>query len=163
FGILVEAPRSSEELIDAHHERGFALVSTRTPSLQRLYFQCDPKDCVQDWPDDRIWAELHARLANTEGWRLAEGPIRHKAILAVRSCVVEPMQHGRLFLAGDAAHIVPPTGAKGLNLAAADVRLLSCALLAFFKEGRPDLLGQYSETALKRVWRTEQFSWWLTS
>jgi p-hydroxybenzoate 3-monooxygenase len=163
FGILVEAPRSTEELIYAHHERGFALVSTRTPSLQRLYFQCDPKDHVEDWLDDRIWAELHARLANTEGWRLAEGRITHKTIVAVRSFVVEPMQYGRLFLAGDAAHIVPPTGAKGLNLAAADVRLLSRALRAFFKEGRTDLLEQYSETALRRVWRAEQFSWWMTA
>jgi len=163
FGILVEAPRSTEELIYAHHERGFALVSTRTPSLQRLYFQCDPKDRVQDWPDDRIWAELHARLADREGWRLAEGRIVHKAVLAVRSFVVEPMQYGRLFLAGDAAHIVPPTGAKGLNLAAADVRLLSRALAAFCKEGRTDLLAQYSETALRRVWRAEQFSWWMTA
>jgi p-hydroxybenzoate 3-monooxygenase len=163
FGILVEAPRSSEELIYAHHERGFALVSTRTPSLQRLYFQCDPRDQVQDWPDDRIWAELHARLANTDGWRLAEGRILHKAIIAMRSFVVEPMQYGRLFLAGDAAHIVPPTGAKGLNLAAADVRLLSRALATYNKEGRTDLLGQYSETALRRVWRAEQFSWWMTS
>src|SRR5262249_2930349 len=107
FGMLVEAPRSSEELIYAHHEHGFALVSTRTPSLQRLYFQCDPKDQVRDWPDDRIWAELHARLANTEGWRLAAGRIVHKAILAVRSFVVEPRQYGRLFLACDAAHILP--------------------------------------------------------
>jgi p-hydroxybenzoate 3-monooxygenase len=163
FGILVEAPRSSEELIYAHHERGFALVSTRTPSLQRLYFQCDQRTRVQDWPDDRIWAELHARLADAEGWRLAEGRIIHKAILAVRSFVVEPMQYGRLFLAGDAAHIVPPTGAKGLNLAAADVRLLSRALAAFYKESRTDLLGQYSETALCRVWRAEQFSWWMTA
>jgi p-hydroxybenzoate 3-monooxygenase len=163
FGILVEAPRSSEELIYAHHERGFALVSTRTPALQRLYLQCTPNDHVNDWPDDRIWTELHARLANTEGWRLAEGPIIQKAIFAMRSFVVEPMQYGHLFLAGDAAHIVPPTGAKGLNLAAADVRLLSRGLVAFFKEGRTDLLGQYSETALRRVWRAEHFSWWMTS
>jgi p-hydroxybenzoate 3-monooxygenase len=163
FGILVEAPRSSEELIYAHHERGFALVSTRTPWLQRLYFQCDPADQAGDRPDDRIWAELHARLDNTEGWRLAEGRILHKAVVAVRSFVVEPMQYGRLFLAGDAAHIVPPTGAKGMNLAAADVRLLSRALAAFYKEGRTDLLGQYSETALRRVWRAEQFSWWMTA
>jgi p-hydroxybenzoate 3-monooxygenase len=163
FGILVEAPRSCEELIYAHHERGFALVSTRTPSLQRLYFQCDQRTRPADWPDDRIWAELHARLADRAGWRLAEGRILHKAVIAVRSFVVEPMQYGRLFLAGDAAHVVPPTGAKGLNLAAADVRLLSRALLAFYKEGRPDPLGQYSETALRRVWRAEQFSWWMTA
>jgi p-hydroxybenzoate 3-monooxygenase len=163
FGLLVEAPRSTEELIYAHHERGFALVSTRSPSLQRLYFQCDPHDHVQNWPDDRIWAELHARLANTEGWRLAEGHIVHKGIIAVRSRVVEPMQYGRLFLAGDAAHVVPPTGAKGLNLAAADVRLLARALAAFHHGGGMDLLGRYSETALRRVWQAERFSWWMTS
>src|SRR5262249_14952607 len=148
FGILVESPRSCEELIYARHERGFALVSTRSPSLQRLYFQCDPKGRVQDWPDDRIWAELHARLADSEGWCLAEGRITHKSITPMRSLVVEPMQYGRLFLAGDAAHVVPPTGAKGLNLAAADVRLLSRALAAFFGGGRTDLLGRYSQTAL---------------
>src|SRR5262249_3894282 len=131
--------------------------------LQRLYFQCDPTDRAGDWPDDRIWAELHARLDNSEGWRLAEGRILHKCVVAVRSFVVEPMQYGRLFLAGDAAHIVPPTGAKGLNLAAADVRLLSRALAAFYKEGRTELLGWYSQTALDRVWRAEQFSWWMTA
>jgi p-hydroxybenzoate 3-monooxygenase len=163
FGILVEAPRSSDELIYAHHERGFALVSTRSPSLQRLYFQCDPEDQVTNWPDDRIWVELHARLGNTESWRLAEGRIIQKNIIAVRSFVVEPMQYGRLFLAGDAAHIVPPTGAKGLNLATADVRVLSRALVAFYREGRTDLLGQYSETALRRVWRAVHFSCWMTS
>jgi p-hydroxybenzoate 3-monooxygenase len=163
FGLLVEAPRSSEELIYAHHERGFALVSTRSPSLQRLYFQCEPHEQVQSWSDDRIWAELHARLAGSEGWRLAEGRIVHKGIVAVRSRVVEPMQFGRLFLAGDAAHVVPPTGAKGLNLAAADVRVLARALAAFYREGRKDPLGQYSETALGRVWRAEHFSWWMTT
>jgi p-hydroxybenzoate 3-monooxygenase len=163
FGLLIEAPRSSEELIYAHHERGFALVSTRSPSLQRLYFQCAPHDQVQNWPDDRIWAELHARLASTEGWRLAEGRILHKSIIAVRSLVVEPMQYGRLFLAGDAAHVVPPTGAKGLNLAAADVRVLARALAAFYQDGRTDLLAQYSETALCRVWQAERFSWGMTS
>jgi p-hydroxybenzoate 3-monooxygenase len=163
FGLLIEAPRSSEELIYAHHERGFALVSTRSPSLQRLYFQCEPHEHVRSWSDDRIWAELHARLANTEGWRLAEGRIVHKGIVAVRSRVVEPMQYGRLFLAGDAAHVVPPTGAKGLNLAAADVRVLARALAAFYREGRKDPLGRYSETALGRVWRAEHFSWWMTT
>src|SRR5262249_52267024 len=157
FGLLIEAPRSSEELIYAHHERGFALISTRSPSLQRLYFQCAPHEHVQNWSDERIWDELHARLANGEGWRLAEGHIIHKSIIAVRSLVVEPMQYGRLFLAGDAAHVVPPTGAKGLNLAAADVRMLARALAAFYREGRKDPLGQYSETALGRVWRAEQF------
>jgi p-hydroxybenzoate 3-monooxygenase len=163
FGLLVEAPRSSEELIYAHHERGFALVSTRSPSLQRLYFQCEPHEDVHCWSDDRIWAELHVRLANTEGWRLAEGRIVHKGIVAVRSRVVEPMQYGRLFLAGDAAHVVPPTGAKGLNLAAADVRVLARALATFYREGCKDPLGQYSETALAKVWRAEHFSWWMTT
>src|ERR1051325_66015 len=163
FGILTEAPQSSDELIYTHHERGFALVSTRTPSLQRLYFQCDPKDDVKNWPDARIWEELHARLENVEGWRLAEGRILQKNIVCMRSFVTEPMQHGRLFLAGDAAHIVPPTGAKGMNLAVADARVLSRALADFFKRNRKELLAQYSETALRRVWRAEHFSWWMTS
>jgi p-hydroxybenzoate 3-monooxygenase len=163
FGILVESPPSSDELIYARHERGFALVSTRSPSLQRLYFQCDAQDQIKNWPDDRIWTELQARLDVAEDWRLAVGPIVAKNIIAVRSLVVEPMQYGRLFLAGDAAHIVPPTGAKGLNLAAADVRVLSRALTEYYKEGRSDLLEEYSETALRRVWRAEHFSWWMTS
>jgi p-hydroxybenzoate 3-monooxygenase len=163
FGILVEAPPATDELIYAHHERGFALVSTRSPQIQRLYLQCDPEDVVASWPDARIWEELHARLANAEGWKLTEGRIFQKGIVAMRSFVVEPMQYGRLFLAGDAAHIVPPTGAKGLNLAAADVRVLARALLAHYREGRGDLLEQYSATALRRVWRAEHFSWWMTS
>jgi p-hydroxybenzoate 3-monooxygenase len=163
FGILVEAPPATEELIYAHHERGFALVSTRSPQIQRLYLQCDPEDVVANWPDARIWEELHARLANAEGWKLTEGRIFQKGIVAMRSFVVEPMQYGRLFLAGDAAHIVPPTGAKGLNLAAADVRVLARALAARYREQRGDLLEQYSATALRRVWRAEHFSWWMTS
>src|SRR5215204_5908034 len=125
FGILAEAPRSSEELIYTLHERGFALISTRSPEIQRMYFQCDPNDDVANWPDGRIWDELHARLANEEGWTLAEGKITQKGIVQMRSFIVEPMRYGRLFLAGDAAHIVPPTGAKGMNLAVADVRVLS--------------------------------------
>jgi p-hydroxybenzoate 3-monooxygenase len=163
FGILVEAPPATEELIYAHHERGFALVSTRSPQIQRLYLQCDPEDLVANWPDARIWEELHARLANAEGWTLTEGRIFQKGIVAMRSFVVEPMQYGRLFLAGDAAHIVPPTGAKGLNLAAADVRVLARALAAHYRERRGELLEQYSATALRRVWRAEHFSWWMTS
>ena len=165
LGILVESPRSCEELIYAHHQRGFALVSTRSPELQRLYLQCEANDQEKSWPDDRVWTELHARLDSGagEGWRLAEGRIIQKTIFPVRSFVAEPMQFGRLFLAGDAAHIVPPTGAKGLNLAAADVRVLARALTAHYKEGRSDLLGQYSETALRRVWRAQQFSWWMTA
>jgi p-hydroxybenzoate 3-monooxygenase len=163
FGILAEAPPSSKELIYAHHDRGFALVSTRSPCLQRLYFQCEPKDDIANWPDDRIWGELRARLATADGWTLTEGPIVHKGIIAMRSCVVEPMQYGRFFLAGDAAHIVPPTGAKGLNLAAADVHVLARALSAFYATGRTDLLDHYSETCLGRVWRAQRFSGWMTS
>jgi p-hydroxybenzoate 3-monooxygenase len=163
FGILVEAPPATEELIYAHHERGFALVSTRSPQIQRLYVQCDPEDRLENWPDERIWEELRARLATDDGWVLREGPIFQKGIVAMRSFVVEPMQYGRLFLAGDAAHIVPPTGAKGLNLAVADVRVLSRAFAAHYREGRGDLLAQYSTMALRRVWRAEHFSWWMTS
>ena len=163
FGILVESAPSSDELIYAQHERGFALVSTRSPTVQRLYFQCDPKDSVDNWSDDRIWAELHARLENDDGWRVREGKIFQKGIIGMRSFVSTPMQHGRLFLAGDAAHIVPPTGAKGMNLAVADVRLLSAALDAFYRRGSEEGLAAYTETALKRVWRAEHFSWWMTS
>jgi p-hydroxybenzoate 3-monooxygenase len=163
FGILVEAPPSTDELIYAHHDRGFALVSTRSPQIQRLYLQCDPDDEQKNWPDSRIWEELHARLETTEGWKLAEGRIFQKGVIAMRSYVVEPMRYGRLFLAGDAAHIVPPTGAKGLNLAAADVRVLSRALAAFYKSGEEQPLTGYSATALRRVWRAEHFSWWMTS
>jgi len=163
FGILVEAPPSTDELIYAHHERGFALVSTRSPQIQRLYFQCDPQDEVRNWPDARIWQELHTRLATGEGWTLGEGRIFQKGIIAMRSFVVEPMRYGRLFLAGDAAHIVPPTGAKGLNLAVNDVRVLAEAFGSFYKAKNQQLLETYSSTALKRVWRAEHFSWWMTS
>jgi p-hydroxybenzoate 3-monooxygenase len=163
FGILVEAPPSTTELIYAHHERGFALVSTRSPQIQRLYFQCDPEDDVKNWPDARIWEELHARLATREPWKLAEGRIFQRGIIAMRSFVVEPMRYRRLFLAGDAAHIVPPTGAKGLNLAVNDVRVLARALVDYFKTGSEEDLKSYSATALKRVWRAEHFSWWMTS
>jgi p-hydroxybenzoate 3-monooxygenase len=163
FGILVEAPRSSDELIYTRHERGFALVSTRSPEVQRLYLQCDPHDDVGDWPDARIWEELHARLATDDGWRLTEGRIFQKGVIGMRSFVVEPMQHGRLFLAGDAAHIVPPTGAKGLNLAVADVALLARALAEHVRSGRGALLDAYSETALRRVWRAQCFAWWMTA
>jgi p-hydroxybenzoate 3-monooxygenase len=162
FGILVEAPASTDELIYAHHERGFALVSTRSPQIQRLYFQCDPEDHVRNWPDARIWEELHLRLAGTDGWKLAEGRIFQKGIIAMRSFVVEPLRYGRLFLAGDAAHIVPPTGAKGLNLAVNDVRVLSKALVSHYR-GSEEALKRYSTEALKRVWRAEHFSWWMTS
>jgi p-hydroxybenzoate 3-monooxygenase len=163
LGVLVEAPPSTDELIYAHHERGFALVSTRSPQIQRLYVQCEPEDRIEHWPDERIWEELRTRLATLDGWQLKEGRIFQKGIVAMRSFVVEPMQYGRLFLAGDAAHIVPPTGAKGLNLAVADVRVLARALTAHYRDQRNDLLAQYSTTALRRVWRAEHFSWWMTS
>ena len=163
FGILAEGPRSSEELIYCLHERGFALVSTRSPEVQRLYFQCDPEDDVANWSDGRIWEELHARLATDDDWTLKEGKITQKGIVQMRSFVCEPMRYGRLFLAGDAAHIVPPTGAKGMNLAVADVRVLSRALSGFYSSGRTDLLASYSETCLRRVWKAQRFSWWMTS
>jgi p-hydroxybenzoate 3-monooxygenase len=163
FGILAEAPPSSEELIYTFHDRGFALVSTRSPTVQRLYFQCDPADEVGNWPDERIWEELQARLETTDGWTLTEGPIFQKGIVGMRSYVCEPMQHGRLFLAGDAAHIVPPTGAKGLNLAVADVVVLARGLVERYRSGGTGLLDRYSETCLRRVWRAEHFSWWMTS
>ncbi|ABG04526.1 4-hydroxybenzoate 3-monooxygenase [Rubrobacter xylanophilus DSM 9941] len=163
FGILVRAPRSSEELIYCLHERGFALISTRSPEIQRMYLQCDPDDDVANWPDERVWEELHARLAMEDGWRLKEGPILQKGIVAMRSFVCEPMRYGRLFLAGDAAHIVPPTGAKGMNLAVADVRVLCEALAEFYASGRAELLDAYSERCLRRVWKAQRFSWWMTS
>jgi p-hydroxybenzoate 3-monooxygenase len=163
FGILTEAPPSSDELIYCSSDRGFALVSTRSPTVQRLYFQCDPADEVERWPDERIWEELQARLATDDGWTLEEGPIFQKGIVAMRSFVCQPMRHGRLFLAGDAAHIVPPTGAKGLNLAAADVAVLARALVELYRSGATEPLEAYSATCLRRVWRAEHFSWWMTS
>jgi p-hydroxybenzoate 3-monooxygenase len=163
FGILVKSPPYSPELIYANHARGFSLVSTRSHEVQRLYFQCNPDDALDNWPDDRIWAELTARLATHDGWTLREGEIFQKGIIAMRSFVCEPMQWGSLFVAGDAAHIVPPTGAKGLNLAIADVRVLSDALIDFYATGRRDGLAEYSSLALERVWAAEHFSWWMTS
>ncbi len=163
LGILMQAPPSTNELIYAYHERGFALVSTRSPELQRLYIQCDPDDDIARWSDAMILEELQVRLVTRDNWQLLVGPIIQKSILAMRSFVIEPMQYGRLFLAGDAAHIVPPTGAKGLNLAVADVRHLSLALTVFYQENRTDLLEAYSTTCLRRVWRAEHFSWWMTS
>src|SRR5215211_7141793 len=163
FGILVEGPPSTEELIYTLHDRGFALVSTRSPEVQRLYFQCDPQDDVEEWPDERIWDELSTRLATHDGWELAGGRIFQKDIVQMRSFVCEPMQYGRLFLAGDAAHIVPPTGAKGMNLAVADVRLLARGISEFYSSGQTDLLDMYSETCLRRVWKASRFSWWMTS
>jgi p-hydroxybenzoate 3-monooxygenase len=163
FGILVEAPPSTEELIYTLHDRGFALVSTRSPEVQRLYFQCNPQDDVEEWPDERIWDELSTRLATHDGWELAGGEIFQKDIVQMRSFVCEPMQYGRLFLAGDAAHIVPPTGAKGMNLAISDIRVLAHALTEFYRSGDKVLLDAYSEICLRRVWRAQRFSWWMTS
>ncbi|MDR7049540.1 p-hydroxybenzoate 3-monooxygenase [Duganella sp. 3397] len=162
FGILVESSPSSDELIYAQHDRGFALVSTRSPTVQRLYFQCDPKDHVDNWSDDRIWSELHARLENNDGWKVNEGRIFQKGIIAMRSFVSTPMQAGRLFLAGDSAHIVPPTGAKGMNLAVGDVKLLARGFEQYYKQGKGGLLAGYTEDALKRIWRAEYFSWTMT-
>jgi p-hydroxybenzoate 3-monooxygenase len=163
LGILVEAPPTREELIYAYHERGFALYSMRSPQITRLYLQVAPDEDIAAWSNQRIWEELHARLETDDAWALREGPILEKGITPMRSFVVEPMQHGRLFLAGDAAHIVPPTGAKGMNLAIADVFVLSHALSEFFRAGRNDLLEAYSQMCLRRVWRAEHFSWWMTS
>jgi p-hydroxybenzoate 3-monooxygenase len=162
LGILAEVAPSSDELIYCHHERGFALHSMRSPELTRLYLQCDPEDDIGRWPDDRIWEELHTRF-ECEGWSLAEGPIVEKGITPLRSFVTEPMQHGRLFLAGDAVHIVPATGAKGLNLAVADARVLADALVRWFSSGDGAPLEGYSETCLPRVWGTQHFASWMTT
>ncbi len=162
LGILAEAPPSSEELIYAHHDRGFALLSMRSPSISRLYLQCAPEENLAEWPDQRIWEELETRLG-VEDWELTRGPVLQKGITGMRSFVAEPMRFGRLFLAGDSAHIVPPTGAKGLNLAAADVRVLARALAEFYKSGSKSLLDRYSEICLRRVWKAQRFSWWMTS
>ncbi|MBZ5654925.1 MAG: 4-hydroxybenzoate 3-monooxygenase [Acidobacteriia bacterium] len=162
LGILADAPPSSEELVYTYHDRGFALLSMRTPQISRLYLQCNPDEDIDAWDDERIWQELHVRLSS-EGWGLTEGPILQKGITGMRSFVVEPMQYGRLFLAGDSAHIVPPTGAKGLNLAVADVQVLARALARFYATGSQCLLNKYSHTCLRRVWKVQRFSWWMTS
>jgi p-hydroxybenzoate 3-monooxygenase len=163
LGILAAAPPTHDELIYAYHQRGFALYSMRSPEVTRLYLQVAPEEDIDNWPDARIWEDLHTRLETDDGWKLSEGAITEKGITGMRSFVVEPMQYGRMFLAGDAAHIVPPTGAKGMNLALADVRVLAQAATAFFKTGKLELLDAYSATCLKRVWRAEHFSWWMTS
>jgi len=161
LGILAAVAPSNDELVYAHHERGFALSSLRSPELSRLYIQCRPDEDLAEWPDDRIWEELQMRLG-LEGWTLAEGPIVEKGVTGMRSYVCEPMRHGRLFLAGDAAHIVPPTGAKGLNLALHDVRVLAEALVEWFGSGSTAGVDAYSDSCLRRVWRAEHFSWWMT-
>jgi p-hydroxybenzoate 3-monooxygenase len=162
LGILTRAPLSWHELIYANQQNGFALLSTRSPDVQRMYVQCDPNDEITAWSDARIWDQLHARL-DTDGWSVREGEILQKGIISLRSFVCEPMQHGRLFIAGDAAHIVPPTGAKGLNLAVADVLVLARALEAKYRHDKPDGLENYSATCLRRVWKAERFSWYMTT
>ena len=162
FGILAQAPRSAEELIYANSEHGFALISQRTETVQRMYFQCDPTENAADWDDDRIWAEFRKRV-NGNGFELKEGPVLEKMVLPFRSFVHAPMRHGKLFLAGDAAHTVPPTGAKGLNLAINDVRLLFQGFESFYGSGSTTLLDSYSDRALDRVWKAQHFSYWMTS
>jgi p-hydroxybenzoate 3-monooxygenase len=163
LGILAQAPPSSHELIYCRHENGFALHSMRSPSITRMYLQVPASEDLGAWPDDRIWDELATRLGTDDGFELARGPLLDKGLTPMRSFVATPMQHGRLFLAGDAAHIVPPTGAKGMNLAVADVRVLSRALGGYYADGRADLLADYTDTALERVWRATHFSWWMTT
>ncbi len=162
FGILCEAPKSAPELIYSHSDRGFALISQRTETMQRMYLQCDPDEPIDTWSDDRIWTELQARVG-ANGYTLQEGPITDRSLLRFRSNVCEPMQYGRLLLVGDAAHTVPPTGAKGLNLALADVRVLAEALERAVAAGSPDPLQDYTERALARVWKAQHFSYWMTT
>jgi p-hydroxybenzoate 3-monooxygenase len=163
LGILVEAAPSSEELVYMHHERGFALFSMRSPKVTRLYLQSKSDEDLALWPDDRIWDELLTRFKSADGWMPAQGPILQKSVTGMRSFVTEPMQYGRLFLAGDAAHIVPPTGAKGMNLAMADVAVLAAALKNFYHESSTMALERYSAVCLRRVWKAQRFSWWMTS
>jgi p-hydroxybenzoate 3-monooxygenase len=161
LGILAHSRPVSEELIYARHQDGFALATMRSETVTRLYLQCAPDEDLALWPDARIWEELHRRLGC--GPELQEGPIFQKGVTAMRSYVVEPMRHGRLFLAGDAAHIVPPTGAKGMNLAIADIRVLARGLERFFTRNDSGLLEQYSDICLRRIWKGQRFSWWMTS
>ncbi|MEV4009099.1 4-hydroxybenzoate 3-monooxygenase [Nonomuraea angiospora] len=163
LGILARVAPSSEELIYTRTERGFALHSMRSPTVSRFYLQVPADARAEDWPDERIWAELKARLESVPGFALTTGEIMEKGVTPMRAFVAEPMQYGRLYLAGDAAHIVPPTGAKGLNLAVADVRVLTEALAAYFADGSTGLLDGYSGACLKRVWRAQHFSWWMTT
>jgi p-hydroxybenzoate 3-monooxygenase len=159
LGILAEMPPASEELIYANDDRGFALLSMRSPTVSRLYLQCTPDEDVEDWSDSRIWDELRSRLH----FQVPSGPVLQKSITPMRSFVAEPMRFGRLFLAGDAAHIVPPTGAKGMNLAIADVQILAQGLEGFYREGSTKGLDTYSSACLSRVWKVQRFSWWMTS
>jgi p-hydroxybenzoate 3-monooxygenase len=163
LGILAKVPPASDELIYTYHQRGFALLSMRSPEISRLYLQCDPEVDIAEWSDDRIWSELRTRFTTQDGWTLPDGPILQKGITPMRSFVAEPMRHGKMFLLGDAVHIVPPTGAKGLNLAVADVRVLTRAFVDFYKSGKSSGLHRYSEICLRRVWKVQRFSWWMTS
>ena len=163
LGILAEVAPSREELLYMHHERGFALYSMRSPQITRLYLQCQPDEAIDDWSDDRIWSELQRRLSCSDGWRPAEGRILQRGVTGMRSFVVEPLQYGRLFLAGDAAHIVPPTGAKGMNLAFADVHHLAAAFERFYRRNDDSRLNAYSQTCLGRIWNAQRFSGWMTS
>lgn len=162
IGILADVPPCSDELIYASHAHGFSLASMRSPTRSRYYIQCALDEKIEEWSDARIWDELELRLASDPPPRITRGPSIEKSVAPLRSFVSTPMQHGRLFLAGDAAHIVPPTGAKGLNLAASDVHYLCRALIAHYKKRNDDLLAAYSDTALARVWKAERFSWWMT-
>jgi p-hydroxybenzoate 3-monooxygenase len=163
LGILAQSPPVADELIYANHERGFALFSMRSRQIARHYLQCMPDEDLAEWPDERIWQELDRRLEGADKPPLARGEVLQKSVTPMRSFVTEPMQYGRLFLAGDAAHIVPPTGAKGMNLAAADVRALALALAEFYASGSMRRLERYSELCLRRIWQTQRFSWWMTS
>lgn len=162
LGVLVRAPKTNPELIYATHDAGFALISTRSDEVQRYYLQCNPEDTEEEWPDERIWAELHKRV-DSEGVTVQEGEIFEKSVLRFRSAVTSPMQRGRLFIAGDAAHTVPPTGAKGLNLAVADIAALAPGLVRAVKDKDTELLDRYSDIALPRIWKAQHFSYWMSS
>ena len=162
LGVLARTPPASHELIYANHDDGFALLSMRSPEISRLYLQCPPDADLADWPDTRIWEELDARLARDDGFRLTPGPILQKSVTAMRSFVCEPMRFGRLLLAGDAAHIVPPTGAKGMNLAVGDVRVMARALERWYDHRDADAIAAYGPACLRRIWRVQRFSWWMT-
>jgi len=163
LGILAEAAPSSDELVYTHHDRGFALFSMRSPSVTRLYLQVPPDEPIERWSDDEIWEEMFRRMTTCDGWTPNVGQILQKGVTPMRSFVAAPMRHGRLFLAGDAAHIVPPTGAKGLNLAASDVLVLARALKSFYETGSEEWLERYSAICVRRVWRAQRFSWWMTT
>ena len=162
LGILAEAAPSSEELVYTYHQRGFALFSMRSPKITRLYFQVPPEEDIDNWSDDAIWDEMMKRMSTRDGGQPNIGPVVHKGVTPMRSFVAEPMRYGRLFLAGDSAHIVPPTGAKGLNLAATDVMVLASGLAEFYTRSSTRLLDDYSEICLRRVWKAQRFSWWMT-